>query len=100
MGWNSYDAFGDTVTEDEVLANAKYVKEKLLPHGWNYIVIDFRWYDPEPPGNDLVLNQKRTGAKLPADAFGRLLPAENRFPSSGRRQGLQASRRQASRHGP
>ena len=50
--------------------NARYVKEKLLPHGWNYIVIDFRWYDPEPPGNDFILNQRRTGAKLPADAFG------------------------------
>ncbi len=82
MGWNSYDAFGDTVTEDEVMSNADYVKEKLLPHGWNYIVIDFRWYDPEPPGNDHLLNQLRTGAKLPADAFGRLLPATNRFPSA------------------
>ena len=88
MGWNSYDAFGDTVTEEEVLANAKYVKEKLLSHVWNYIVIDFRWYDPEPPGNDFILNQKRMGAKLPADAFGRLLPAVNRFPSSTDGQGF------------
>jgi alpha-galactosidase len=88
MGWNSYDAFGDTVTESEVLANARYVKEKLLPHGWNYIVIDFRWYDPEPPGNDFLLNKLRTGAKLPADGFGRLLPAENRFPSSANGKGF------------
>lgn len=88
MGWNSYDAFGDTVTEDEVLANAKYVKENLLSHGWNYIVIDFRWYDPDPPGNDFLLNKLRTGAKLPADAFGRLLPAENRFPSSAGGKGF------------
>ena len=82
MGWNSYDAFGDTVTEDEVMTNANYVKENLLAHGWNYVVIDFRWHDPEPPRNDHLLNQLRTGAKRPADAFGRLLPAENRFPSS------------------
>jgi hypothetical protein len=88
MGWNSYDAFGDTVTEEEVLANAKYVKDKLLPHGWNYIVIDFRWYDPEPPGNDHLLNQLRTGAKLPADDFGRLLPATNRFPSAAGGKGF------------
>ena len=88
MGWNSYDAFGDTVTEDEVMANANYVKENLLAHGWNYIVIDFRWYDPEPTGNDHLLNQLRTGAKLPADAFGRLLPAENRFPSSAGGKGF------------
>src|SRR5689334_14352680 len=56
MGWNSYDAFGDSVTEDEVMANAAYVKEKLLPHGWNYMVIDFRWYDPQPTGDDHALN--------------------------------------------
>ena len=88
MGWNSYDAFGDTVTEDQVRANAKYVKKKLLSHGWNYIVIDFRWYDPDPPGNDFLLNKLRTGAKLPADSFGRLLPAENRFPSSADGKGF------------
>jgi alpha-galactosidase len=88
MGWNSYDAFGDSVTEDEVLANAKYVKEKLLPHGWNYIVVDFRWYDPEPTGDDHTLNQKRTGAKLASDAFGRMVPAENRFPSSAGGKGF------------
>jgi len=88
MGWNSYDAFGDTVTEDQVLANAKYVKKNLLSHGWNYIVIDFRWYDPDPPGNDFLLNKLRTGAKLPADSFGRLLPAENRFPSSANGNGF------------
>ena len=42
MGWNSYDAFGDSVTEGEVLANARYLKEHLLAHGWQYVVIDFR----------------------------------------------------------
>jgi alpha-galactosidase len=88
MGWNSYDAFGDSVTEDEVLANAAYVKDKLLPHGWNYIVIDFRWYDPEPTGDDHALNQKRTGAKLAADEFGRMVPAPNRFPSSAGGKGF------------
>ncbi len=88
MGWNSYDAFGDTVTEDEVMSNANYVKEKLLSHGWNYIVIDFRWYDPQPPGNDHLLNQLRAGASLPADDFGRLLPATNRFPSAAGGKGF------------
>jgi len=88
MGWNSYDAFGDTVTEAEVLANAEYVKKNLLSHGWKYIVIDFRWYDPEPPGNDFLLNKLRSGAKLPSDRFGRLQPAVNRFPSSANGQGF------------
>src|SRR5664280_1272610 len=36
MGWNSYDAFGSSVTEAEILTNALYMKECLLAHGWNY----------------------------------------------------------------
>ena len=31
MGWNSYDAFGDAVTEAEVLANAAWLKAHLQP---------------------------------------------------------------------
>jgi hypothetical protein len=79
MGWNSYDAFGDSVTEDEVMANARYVQEKLLSHGWNYVVVDFRWYDPQADSGD---RQNRLNAVLTADAYGRLLPSPNRFPSS------------------
>ena len=82
LGWNSYDAYGDSVTEDEVLANARWMKEHLQPFGWDTIVIDFRWYDPEPTGDDHLLNSTRLGAKLAADEFGRLLPATNRFPSA------------------
>jgi hypothetical protein len=82
MGWNSYDAFGDAVTETQVLANAQAMHDRLLPHGWNTIVIDFRWYDPQPTGNDRLLNRTRTGAFLAADASGRLLPAPDRFPDA------------------
>jgi alpha-galactosidase len=64
-----------------VLANATYLKDKLLAHGWNYIVIDFRWYDH-------ALNRLRTGAKLATDEFGRMVPAENRFPSSAGGKGF------------
>ena len=82
MGWNSYDAFGDSVTEAETLANARWMQAHLLPYGWDTIVIDFRWYDPKPTGNDRLLNKTRTGAKLAADEYGRLLPAVDRFPSA------------------
>jgi len=90
MGWNSYDAWGDTVTEEQVLANAQYMKDHLLAHGWNYIVVDFRWYDPNPNGVDGQLNRTRTGAQLAADANGRLLPAPNRFPSAANGAGFKA----------
>ncbi|MEO7934387.1 MAG: glycoside hydrolase family 27 protein [Chthoniobacterales bacterium] len=82
MGWNSYDAFGGSVTEAEVLANAGSMKQHLLAHGWNHVVIDFRWYDSVSSFDDHNLNKERAGAKLFADVFGRMLPATNRFPSA------------------
>lgn len=88
LGWNSYDVYGDSVTEEETLANASYMKTHLLAHGWNYMVIDFRWYDPKPTGDDRLLNKTRVGAQLAADQYGRLLPAPNRFPSATGDQGF------------
>jgi alpha-galactosidase len=79
MGWNSYDAFGDSVTEAEVMANASYMKRHLLSHGWTYVVVDYRWYDPGAHDNN---PSARKGAELAMDEFGRLLPAPNRFPSN------------------
>jgi hypothetical protein len=82
MGWNSYDAWGTSVTEDQVLANARYMKEHLLAHGWKYVVIDARWYDSVSPYDDRNFTRERAGAKLFTDDYGRLLPATNRFPSA------------------
>jgi alpha-galactosidase len=82
MGWNSYDAFGTSITEEETLANARVMKEKLLSHGWNFIVIDARWYDSVSSFDDRDFNKERGGAKLFADEFGRMIPATNRFPSA------------------
>ncbi|HEY4414849.1 MAG TPA: putative Ig domain-containing protein [Verrucomicrobiae bacterium] len=79
MGWNSYDAFGDNVVESEVLANAHYVAEKMQPFGWDTVVVDYCWYDPGAHDNN---RNARAGAWLAADAYGRLLPATNRFPSA------------------
>jgi len=88
MGWNSYDAWGTSVTEKEVLANARYMQAHLLAHGWKYIVIDARWYDSASPYDDRNFTRERAGAKLFADKFGRMLPATNRFPSAVDGQGF------------
>jgi hypothetical protein len=79
MGWNSYDAFGDNVVESEILANARYVAEKLQPVGWDTVVVDYCWSDPGAHDNN---RNARANAPLTADNFGRLLPAPNRFPSA------------------
>ena len=44
MGWNSWDCYGPTVTETEVKANADYMAANLKQHGWEYIVVDIRWF--------------------------------------------------------
>jgi hypothetical protein len=77
MGWNSYDAFGDCVTEAEVLANARWMQDRVQPMGWDLVTVDFRWYDRLADG---VRVQDPEGNTL--DAFGRMIPAPNRFPSS------------------
>lgn len=85
MGWNSYDAFGDSVTEAEVMTNARALQQTLLAHGYNTVVIDYRWYDPGAHSSDL---KDRDGAPLAMDRWGRLLPAPNRFPSASGGQGF------------
>jgi alpha-galactosidase len=77
MGWNSWDCFGTTVTEEQTKQNADYMAEKLLQHGWNLITVDIQWYEPNATGHDY-----KPGAPLTMDEFGRLLPATNKFPSA------------------
>ncbi|MDP4150136.1 MAG: alpha-galactosidase [Bacteroidota bacterium] len=88
MGWNSYNCFGSAVHEDEVRANAGYMARNLREAGWQYIVVDFLWAYDNPPGS-LIGNpfQKRLadGSYIPwlaMDAWGRLLPHVNKFPSA------------------
>lgn len=77
MGWNSWDCFGASVTEAEVIANAEFMAEHLLPHGWDTVVVDIQWYEPDPGLDDY----QRVSAPV-LDAWGRPLPAPNRFPSA------------------
>src|SRR5262249_19520410 len=77
LGWNSWDAYGTTVTEAEVKANADFMAKNLKLHGWQYVVVDIQWSDP-----DARAHGYRRNAELAMDANGRLIPAANRFPSS------------------
>jgi len=81
MGWNSWDAYGLTITEDQFRANVAELI-KLKPYGWTYAVIDEGWYMENPFGKDL----KERNYKL--DGNGLLLPALARFPSAKDGTGL------------
>ncbi len=84
MGWNSWDCYGPTVTEPEVKANADYMAKYLKSYGWNYIVVDIRWY----VGNDKSHGYNEADANYSIDSYGRFLPALNRFPSSANGNGF------------
>jgi len=77
MGWNSWDCYGTTVTEAEVLANAEFMADHLLPHGWDTIVVDIDWSDPEARSHGY-----NTAPLLLVDEWGRLFPDPGRFPSA------------------
>jgi len=83
MGWNSWDSYGTTVREDQVKANADWMAAHLAKFGWQYIVVDIQWYEPNAQGHDY-----KPGAPLTMDEYGRLMPAVNRFPSSANGAGF------------
>ncbi len=85
MGWNSWDAYGTTIVESEVKAATNVMARDLKPFGWQYIVVDIQWSEPEPKAHGY-----RPGAHLTMDVYGRLVPAPNRFPSAANGAGFKA----------
>jgi len=84
MGWNSWDCYGPTVTEAEVKANADFMAKYLKEYGWEYIVVDIRWY----VGNDKSHGYNESNPEYFIDDYGRFIPAVNRFPSSAGGKGF------------
>jgi hypothetical protein len=85
MGWNSWDSYGTTIKENEVKANSDAMASELKQYGWQYIVIDIQWYEPNAQAHGY-----RPNAQLSMDGNGRLVPATNRFPSAADGQGFKA----------
>ena len=81
MGWNSWDCYYSSVTEKEVMQNAQYLMDNdLVRHGWEYVVIDIRWYCNHPSLGGGNYNQ-RGDQDYVLDEYGRYLPSPSRFPS-------------------
>jgi alpha-galactosidase len=83
MGWNSWDGYGTTINEDQFKANAEWFAKHLKPAGWQYVVIDMEWFvtNPAAAGNSKT-------SQFSIDAYGRYIPAANRFPSSANDSGF------------
>ncbi|OZG60974.1 alpha-galactosidase [Bifidobacterium lemurum] len=83
MGWNSWDSYGTTLNEQELLANARFMAEHLLAAGWDTLVVDIDWYDPTARAHGYNEN-----APLVLDEYGRQLPDPERFPSAANGAGF------------
>ncbi len=77
MGWNSWDAYGLTITESQFRDNVDVLARTLKPFGWNYAVIDEGWFLKNPL-------ERPTPDKLAyeIDGNGRYIPVPARFPSA------------------
>jgi alpha-galactosidase len=85
MGWNSWDSYGPTVREDEVKANADYMATNLARYGWQYVIVDIEWYQPNSKAHGYI-----PGGTVTMDEFGRFVPSPNRFPSAADGAGFKA----------
>ena len=83
MGWNSWDSYGPAIREDEVKANVDAMAAKLKGFGWQYVVVDIEWYQPEAHAHGYIARGKVT-----MDANGRFVPSPNRFPSAANGAGF------------
>lgn len=83
MGWNSWDCYGASVNEEQLLGNAEYMAKYLKEYGWEYVVCDIQWSEPTADGFDY-----HNFAPLSMDEYSRLIPSVERFPSSAGGKGF------------
>jgi hypothetical protein len=83
LGWNSWDCFGTTVTEQQIKEQADAMAKYLLPSGYKYLTVDIQWYEPESKGHSYDPK-----AMLTMDEYGRLTPGLKKFPSAADGKGF------------
>ena len=84
LGWNSWDSYGQAVTEAEVKANADFMAARLAKFGWRYVVVDIEWSEPQRLGPDYPVRSRSE-----IDAHGRFVPDPGRFPSAAGGRGFE-----------
>ncbi len=67
LGWNSWNCWGLSVSDEKVRSSALAMKESgLIDHGWSYINIDDGWEDTHVDGK-IVTNEKFPDMKALCD---------------------------------
>ncbi|XP_022735632.1 uncharacterized protein LOC111289010 [Durio zibethinus] len=76
-GWNSYNSFCWTISEEEFLQSAEIISNRLKPHGYEHVVVHYLWYRRKLEG--AYADSQGFDVK---DEWGRLIPDPERWPSS------------------
>jgi len=84
MGWNSWDAFGESIKESDIRATAEWMAQNLRQHGWEYVVVDSGWYV-----KNHAAGYNAKDAEFSLDSYGRYTPAANTIPSAVEGKGFQ-----------
>jgi hypothetical protein len=99
MGWNSFDAFDCNINEQQFKEQVDFMADSLLKYGWNYAVIDYIWWHPDPGSwgntkrrfghpNIRYATDGKPLDQTTIDEYGRLLPSVERFPSAAGGKGF------------
>jgi len=83
MGWNSWDAYGESVKESDIRATADWIAKNLKSFGWEYVVVDSGWYV-----KNHAAGYNAKDAEFSLDDFGRYTPAVNTIPSAANGAGF------------
>jgi alpha-galactosidase len=83
LGWNSWDCFGTTLTEQQVKEQTEAMARHLLPSGYDIFTVDIQWYEPNS-----VRHWYNSNAELTMDEYGRLTPGLKKFPSAADGRGF------------
>lgn len=68
MGWNSWNCWGLSVSDEKVRQAADAMKSSgLINHGWSYINIDDGWEDKRNEKGEILANQKFPNMKALSD---------------------------------
>jgi len=70
MGWNSYTGYSIALHADEMIKNIDAISEKLLPYGYDTVVVDNGWF----------LSGSGKGTTMALDEYGRPDSHEHFFP--------------------
>ena len=72
MGWNGWDVYLGSPSEEEMKAQMRYMAARLLPYGYQYFTTDNFWYRQEYDDNYVNYS----------DEYGRPIPSPIKYPSS------------------